>query len=209
MQQNIDLTVRNASEGSVSGLSGQLLQRAGIEDNVSVGEQLIGISGKDLKENFKAAFKKDKNLFLPLRILKGAARATGLALGITINLAVKVAAFTSGIAGGTLAVLVYTIAAATSSTGRSKLWDNPRQALLGVFAAGTVIGAINGATLGFFGNFLIKSSLSMKHGSFGDQIGKAIADNTIAAALGASVGTLISFANPLFIRAAWVKDTSI
>jgi uncharacterized membrane protein len=91
----------------------------------------------------------------------------------------------------------------------SKLWDNPRETLIGIFAGGIIFGAINGATIGIFGNMLIKNSLSMPIGGFGDEVAKAVADNTLAAALGAGIGTIASLANPVFIRAAWVKDTSL
>lgn len=164
----------------------------------SVAEQLIGISGKDLKENFKAAWAKDAQVRSgPLRWLKRGLRIGGLVLGIAINIASRIVTLAMAAAVSVIAIVGISI------FNPGHVWKDPRDALMTMFAAGTAAGAMMGALTSTLGNLLIHASLDMKIDS--ELWDKALEGNAGAATVGAGIAMVGAIANPMLWRAAWKK----
>lgn len=165
---------------------------------LSVAEQLIGISSKDLKENFKAAWAKDAGIRSgPLRWLKRGLRITGLVLGIAINIASRVVTLAMAAAVTVIAIVGMSI------FNPGSVWKDPRAALTMMFLAGAGAGAMMGALTSTLGNLLIHASLDMNIDS--ELWDKALEGNAGAAAVGAGIAIVGAIANPMLWRAAWKK----
>jgi hypothetical protein len=175
--------------------------------NLDIGEQLLGISVKDLKTNFKKAMAKDDQapatILQPSRFLRKSGRVMSLSLGMALNFTSRLVACAFGVAGSAVVLGALTVAFLYNNFD-STMWKNPREAMLLSIGLGAGFGAGCGAVLGTLGNRLVNSSLGIDT-TLKEDFLKSMEHNMAAAVVGSSVGTLTAIANPLCWRAAWVK----
>ena len=183
----------NAEKASAEAPDGSATQSMGS----FISQQLIGITPKSLKENFKNAMAKDaeKKPFLKWATRLG--RVAGLSIGIMLNVASRFIALGVGIA-------------ATAVTGAylvlfepGYVWSHPREALAAMIGSGAVAGAAVGALTGSIGNLFIKYSLSIK--DFGNPFYEAVEHNTTCATAGGLLAAGAFLIVPTFWSAAWKK----
>lgn len=205
IQDDIELSIKESPKDSVLNGISVTIDRS-FKSEFSLGKAIFGLSGKELKENVKAAIDADKSLKMPLRILKGIGRGAGLISGMVLNLVSRVVAFAVSATVSVLIMGTYLIGALFKGR-QSELWKDPTKAMSVIFSSGMVAGAVVGAVVGTVGNVLVQASLSMKlepGKTFLEQAaGRAFADNAVASIGDAAIGSTISLINPLLWRAAF------
>ncbi len=184
-------------------------------EKYTVGELLIGVKTSELKENFKAAMKKDDSIkSKPLRFLKKASRVSGLALGMLVNFSARIVSCAVAIATTATVVVGLSIAAIYSQED-SMMWKNPRDALRLSVGIGAGFGGACGAIIGTLGNRLTRLSLDLdaKEGKDNTSLLERLKDdfeeswghNTGVSAFASYAGLAPALAIPTWWRAAWTK----
>lgn len=206
--ENVQLSIIESPKKSVMEGISMTIKENFRGEGIQIGKALFGLSGKELKSNFKNALEKDEGLKKPLRIFKGIGRVLGLVLGIGLNLISRVVAFAVSASFSVLAMGV-SLLGLLFKQGESELWKNPSQAMAGIFSIGMVAGAAAGALVGTIGNVLVQKSLSMQFniekGLLKGAWNRSFDNNAAASIGGAAVGSAISLVNPLLWRAAFTK----
>lgn len=165
-------------------------------------KQVFGVSSKDLKGQFEAAWQKDAGSASNKAMwAKRIGRIAGLTLGGVVNAASRVLAVALAVtAGVTTGVLI--------GIFKPKwLWKHPEEGMQAILAAGTVVGAGVGGLAGTIGTLLVSKSLDQKMtstddsgkrtGVVGTAIERSVQQNAKAAILGAKIAVGVSLLNPL------------
>jgi hypothetical protein len=157
--------------------------------------QLTGFNKSEIKQGFKRAWQKDKNLGLVLGGLKMSVRCIGFAVGSVINLAGRLATLPVAIAFGVATAVLQFIFTPV------KTFKKPREVLENAFIGGVVGGVTVGSCIGIIGMGISKTLTGIKldresDGKKIDLFERTVGDNAIIGMVGAGTAVGVSLLYP-------------